>query len=348
MLLCLIVSLIDRLAFAATSLESKDNNYFLSIRMPNVTPQRVDELICTAAKLDPRESYIVRFTPHASKASAHHMMLYGCRSPASFSPSWICNQNQTPSGPSHDAVCLEDTKHIVFAWALDAPEKALPEGVGLRVSGDTGINYLVVQLHYAKAFPPGVTDNSGYTLEMTNSRPPQQVGYLVLGNWGVIPPQKYEFYLDSFCEFPLNDTVYPIAYRTHSHNLGVVTSGYRIRAGLWVEIGRNSPQLPQAFYKVSNPGMNIRPGDVLASRCVMNSVSRDKDTIIGPRNHDEMCNFYIMYTTYQQRNLEDIMCFQKSNSDTSRDVFPPDSGSLDGIPGADKVKKKFRTAASLG
>jgi len=39
-------------------------------------------------------------------------------------------------------------KKIVYAWALDAPEKELPEGVGLRVGGDTDIQYLVLQLHY--------------------------------------------------------------------------------------------------------------------------------------------------------------------------------------------------------
>ncbi|BFZ01703.1 hypothetical protein BsWGS_04742 [Bradybaena similaris] len=315
--------------------------------MPNVVAHEVDELICTAMNLDPTESYIVRFTPHASKETAHHMMLYGCRAPASSNPSWVCNKAETPAAPMQNAVCSDGPRQIIFAWALDAPEKALPEGVGLRVSGDTGINYLVVQLHYAKAFPPGVTDNSGYTVELTRTRPAQQVGYLVLGNWGVIPPHTPEFFLDSFCEFPLNYTIYPIAYRTHSHNLGVVTSGYRIREGQWMEIGRNSPQLPQAFYNVSNPGMDIRPGDVLASRCVMNSVSRDMDTKLGPTNHDEMCNFYIMYSTNEQGHMENTMCFQSSNPDAQLDDFPPDAGSLDGLPGAEAAKEKFNSVLQM-
>ena len=44
-------------------------------------------------------------------------------------------------------------KKIVYAWANDAPSKKMPEGVGLRVGGDTDIQYMVLQLHYKKKFP---------------------------------------------------------------------------------------------------------------------------------------------------------------------------------------------------
>lgn len=44
---------------------------------------------------------------------------------------------------------------IVYAWALDAPRKVLPEGVGLRVGGDTEIQYIVLQLHYKNKFHGG-------------------------------------------------------------------------------------------------------------------------------------------------------------------------------------------------
>ena len=40
--------------------------------------------------------------------------------------------------------------HVVYAWALNAPELILPEGVGFRVGGpDSGIDWLVLQVHYA-------------------------------------------------------------------------------------------------------------------------------------------------------------------------------------------------------
>ena len=39
---------------------------------------------------------------------------------------------------------------VVYAWALNAPELILPDGVGFRVGGpDSDIDWLVLQVHYA-------------------------------------------------------------------------------------------------------------------------------------------------------------------------------------------------------
>ena len=38
--------------------------------------------------------------------------------------------------------------NIVYAWAMDAPELRLPDGVGFKVGGDTDIQWLVLQVHY--------------------------------------------------------------------------------------------------------------------------------------------------------------------------------------------------------
>lgn len=61
---------------------------------------------------------------------------------------------------NQESVCGQDPEHrgtmdkkIVYAWALDAPSKKLPPGVGLRVGGDTDIQHLVLQLHYKDKFP---------------------------------------------------------------------------------------------------------------------------------------------------------------------------------------------------
>ena len=37
---------------------------------------------------------------------------------------------------------------IIYAWGMDAPELKLPANVGFKVGGDTGINSLVIQVHY--------------------------------------------------------------------------------------------------------------------------------------------------------------------------------------------------------
>ena len=93
--------------------------------------------------------------------------------------------------------------------------------------------------------------------------------------------------------------MHPFAFRTHSHKLGLVTSGYRVRFDKdsndqeWIEIGRRSPQLPQMFYPVTNK-LSIRKGDVVAARCTMKNFV-DHDVSIGSTGEDEMCNFYMMY-----------------------------------------------------
>ncbi|CAL1536096.1 unnamed protein product [Lymnaea stagnalis] len=317
--------------------------YALTIRMPNAVSDRPDALICAGVKLNPKESYLIRFHPHARKETAHHMMVYGCHVPGSTASSWSCFNSD---GVDDNSVCGDSDRQILFAWALDAPDKALPEGVGFRIAGSTGIDYLVIQLHYAMEFPPGVTDNSGVTLDITYTRPSQLANYYVLGDWGSIPPKSKAYTMDSACVYSNNFTIYPIGYRTHSHNLGMVTAGYRIRDGKWTEIGRMSPQLPQTFYPVSHPGMDIREGDILASRCTMNSMSRDDVTKIGSTNHDEMCNFYIMYSTYNYEQRQTEYCFKDADAYTwssqfDPSVIPADVSSLDGIPGAEEVIQKF-------
>ncbi|GFR70839.1 peptidylglycine alpha-hydroxylating monooxygenase-like [Elysia marginata] len=167
---------------------SPQSTYTLTIRMKDAVPARPDDLQCTALKLDPEESYIIKVDPHASKRTAHHMMVYGCKDIPNDKPVWDCYLGE--SHESENSVCRGGEREILFAWAMDAPAKSLPEGVGIRVSGATDIKYMVVQIHYASLFPDGVTDNSGVTLTMTNNRPPMQAGYLVLANVGIIPPKQ--------------------------------------------------------------------------------------------------------------------------------------------------------------
>lgn len=324
--------------------ETYGSTYSMTIRMKGAVPTRPDDLQCTAVKLDPEESYIIKVDPHASRQTAHHMMVYGCKDLPNNKTVWDCHLSETHE--SENSVCRGGQREILYAWANDAPAKTLPEGVGIRVSGRTDIKYLVVQLHYASVFPEGVTDNSGVTLTLTHNRPPMQAGYLVLVNYGSIPPKQKAYYTESYCKYEEDFPIYPIGYRTHAHELGYVVSGYRVRDGKWMEIGRMSPQLPQMFYEVSNPGMEIKKGDELAARCTMNSMDRDDVTYFGATHHDEMCNFYLMYATYNQDVLTNIFCFKDADSYSWSENFPAsdipaDASSLRGISESDKVLEHF-------
>merc|ERR1719427_141237 len=92
--------------------------------------------------------YIVGFRPNATKMTAHHMLVFGCEEPGSMMPTWNCGEMTTkqPGLESHQP--CESGSQIIYAWAMDAPELNLPEGVGFRVGADSTIQYLVLQVHY--------------------------------------------------------------------------------------------------------------------------------------------------------------------------------------------------------
>lgn len=58
----------------------------------------------------------------------------------------------------------------MFAWAKNAPATSLPKDVGFRIGGQTGINYLTLQIHYASAMQEGQQDHSGLQMEVTREQ----------------------------------------------------------------------------------------------------------------------------------------------------------------------------------
>uniref|UniRef100_A0A8C8ZLE3 Peptidylglycine alpha-amidating monooxygenase n=1 Tax=Prolemur simus TaxID=1328070 RepID=A0A8C8ZLE3_PROSS len=111
------------------------------------------------------------------------------------------------------------------------------------------------------------------------------------------------------------------AYRVHTHHLGKVVSGYRVRNGQWTLIGRQSPQLPQAFYPVEQP-VDVSFGDLLAARCVFTGEGRTEATHIGGTSSDEMCNLYIMYYMEAKHAVSFMTCTQNVAPDTFRTIPP--------------------------
>ncbi|XP_073401914.1 peptidyl-glycine alpha-amidating monooxygenase isoform X3 [Dendrobates tinctorius] len=267
-----------------TSPDSPD--FTLDVRMPGVTPTESDTYLCKSYRLPfEKEAYVVDFRPHANMDTTHHMLLFGCSSPASTEEYWDCG-----AGP------CTDKSSIMYAWARNAPPTKLPKDVGFKVGLHSGIKYFVLQVHYgdAKAFQDKHKDCTGVTVQITPERQPLIAGiYLLMSMDTVIPPGEKAVYSDIACPYE-KPTMHPFAYRVHTHQLGQVVSGYRIRNGKWSLIGRQSPQLPQAFYPVED-SIDVRPGDILAARCLFTGQGRTSNTYIGGTSSDEMCNMYIMY-----------------------------------------------------
>uniref|UniRef100_A0A1I8FJM3 Cu2_monoox_C domain-containing protein n=1 Tax=Macrostomum lignano TaxID=282301 RepID=A0A1I8FJM3_9PLAT len=129
----------------------------------------------------------------------------------------------------------------------------------------------------------------------------------------------------------------PFAFRTHAHALSRAIVGYRLSPDLQdvQEIGRASPQWAQAFYP-ARPGISIRNGDYLAARCVYDATGETQAHHIGSTHNDEMCNFYIMFSTPAGAKLGDIFSCGGGGPDASTESrrlwrkIPQDS--LDYLP----------------
>ncbi|XP_054468876.1 peptidyl-glycine alpha-amidating monooxygenase isoform X2 [Anoplopoma fimbria] len=283
-------------------------NFSLDIRMPGVVPTGSDTYLCTAFSLPTsRDAYIVDFIPHASMDTVHHMLLFGCQTPVSTSSYWDCGSLQ--------GTC-EDEASIMYAWARNAPATRLPKDVGFKVGRNSGMSHLVLQIHYGdvSAFRDHHRDCSGVTLRMTSKLQPFIAGiYLLMSVDTVILPGKRVTNADIACDYT-SYPIYPFSFRTHTHSLGKVVSGYRIREGKWSLIGRQSPQLPQAFYP-ANEEVNVKYGDTIAARCVFTGEGRTSKTLIGGTSDDEMCNFYIMYYMDSKHAIPYMNCMESGSKD---------------------------------
>ena len=228
------------------------------------------------------EAGSVEFTPHATQDTAHHILIYGCEVPGHYERDtpraiWDCGEmalsggSELPKGPT----CARGSS-ILYAWAKDAPKLVLPPGVGFKVGGRSGINFLVLQVHYAHVdkFLNGASDNSGIVLTMLPHNTPhvtKQAGVLLLGTGGSIRAHHVE-HMETSCRIDEPLLLHPFAFRTHTHKLGTAVSGWKVdSSGTWSLIGRHDPQQPQMFYPVQDPSLTFGENDILTARCTMNN-----------------------------------------------------------------------------
>ncbi|XP_045855590.1 peptidyl-glycine alpha-amidating monooxygenase isoform X15 [Meles meles] len=289
------------------------SDFALDIHMPGVTPKQSDTYFCMSVRLPvDEEAFVIDFKPRASMDTVHHMLLFGCNMPSSTGSYWFCDEG----------TCT-DKANILYAWARNAPPTKLPKGVGFRVGGETGSKYFVLQVHYGdiSAFRDNHKDCSGVSLHLTRLPQPLIAGmYLMMSVDTVIPPGEKVVNSDISCHYK-KYPMHVFAYRVHTHHLGKVVSGYRVRNGQWALIGRQSPQLPQAFYPVEHP-VDVSFGDILAARCVFTGEGRTESTHIGGTSSDEMCNLYIMYYMEAKHAVSFMTCTQNVAPELFRSIPP--------------------------
>lgn len=138
--------------------------------------------------------------------------------------------------------------------------------------------------------------------------------------------------METACRIQEDKVLYPFAYRTHTHALGKVVAGYRVRdrergGQSWLLLGKRNPLTPQMFYPITNNDTIVK-GDILAARCTMTS-NRNQVTYTGATANDEMCNFYLMYYIQNGEPLEMKYCYSRgppsyrwSNPETELNNIP--------------------------
>lgn len=273
-----------------------DSSEIVKLAMPGVHPTKEDTYLCTAVDLHKKKDYIVAIKPLVNMNTAHHLMVFGCPEPAkhafaSDGEYWVC-------GEMGSNYCKGSDANILYAWGRNAPELDLPPDTAFEVGGKSDNSYLVLEVHYASAdrflADPTLKDYSGVDVHVTSVRPSQLAAIFVLQPFGDIPPKKEAWHFDIGCRYNDGPVLHPFKFRVHTHGIGTVVVGYRIRDGKWAQIGKMDPQRPQAFYPVDNL-LEIKSGDSIAARCTFNSMQRNRVTHSGLTHSDEMCNFYIMY-----------------------------------------------------
>ena len=122
----------------------------LEIEIPGAKPDQPETYLCTPFKLDrDATQFITAFEPKADKATAHHMLLFGCKTPGKRDPIFNCGAMAAKQRGLSSSInpCGLGTA-VLYACAQNAPKLHLPKDVAFRVGGpDSGIDWLVLQVN---------------------------------------------------------------------------------------------------------------------------------------------------------------------------------------------------------
>uniref|UniRef100_A0A1I8BAJ1 Peptidylglycine monooxygenase n=2 Tax=Meloidogyne hapla TaxID=6305 RepID=A0A1I8BAJ1_MELHA len=291
-----------------------------TIKIQGYSPEQNDDYVAVMIKAEP--GYIVKFEPAAHADRVHHMLLYGCTTPA-YSDKKFWKGGATCSSGNH----------ILYAWARNAPPLVLPENVGFAIGNDgDAVQYIVLQIHYAKQFEGNVIDFSGVTLHLSNQKPHYIAGVYLFVSGMTIQPENSAFYTNVSCSYNSDTKLYPFAFRTHTHEMGRIVSAYvkKAKTKKWLQIGKRNPLWPQLFQMRETP-LVIENGDFLAATCRYDSSDKTEEVPMGSMGTNEMCNFYMMY--YQDRNDVDPFpygsgCFGNSDASFVANEYPEEGTKL--------------------
>ncbi|CAF1379082.1 unnamed protein product, partial [Adineta ricciae] len=166
-------------------------------------------------------------------------------------------------------------------------------------------------------------DSSGIRFYLGEKLRQHDLGYLTFGTVSnffgiIIPPKLDQFIIDAYCpraatkNIPESGITVVSAF-PHTH-----LQGY----SMWTKLIRNKTAVSYLFnadsynfnYQFENrlaKRIQIFPGDEFATRCIYNTMNKDKVTLGGERTSEEMC---LHFFTYYPRLDEDLSSCYRINS----------------------------------
>ncbi|PSC71645.1 peptidyl-glycine alpha-amidating monooxygenase [Micractinium conductrix] len=293
MLFLLLVLLAGRLVAAgeASAPSSGFGPKAATLQIPVVFPEHPttepDAYLCTAVPLPDRPLKLVGVEPTSDEEFVHHMLLFGCKVPAQQKLVWPCKMT---------AACGQGGESVLYGWGKNANAIALPDGVGYSVGPGTGVQALVLQMHFLVLRPPNDKSGSGLTLHLGEQPVPYSAGMIAYAAGFRLPPGQPSILVPNSCCYAGWEPLHGFAARVHTHSMGREVYLDRSQPADRKALDRITgldPQKPQGFYPIA-PEATFLPGDQLAMACNFDSTNKTKEVQAGHTSSHEMCNLYLM------------------------------------------------------
>ncbi|CAF2535600.1 unnamed protein product [Rotaria sp. Silwood2] len=258
----------------------------------------------------------------------HHLDLYECDPMAMF------NDDKLPDGLC-DEIANEIklcASNLATVWAVGGDVmREFPEEAGYGIGGDYEIKYYMVQMHYDNPrLVLNRRDSTGIRFYLGNELRKYDLGFFTVGTGSspsalAIPPKVERFIVDSYCpseatrNFPKSGINVVFAL-PHTHLQGIT---------VWTKIIRNNTAVQYLFnsekynfnyqYQSRLPQpIKLYPGDSFATRCIYNTMNKNKITLGGESTRDEMCLH--MFTYYPRMN-DLYMCIASNDKSAWKDIM---------------------------